>query len=266
MVADTVYYARRRMRAVARTVDVTSRMRMLRLQAESVVGRESDHPSAATAVPVRVHKGDRLVWLRPRSRDRVAFEFLEEGHHLPPPEMAGPVRHIAIFGANIGLPLADLADRYPEARLLGVEPDVDNAVLARRNTEHLGGRATIVEAAVWHRDADLEVTWERDAWGVDLSGGVTPDTETEPMVVRAVDAGALLHEWTGGAPVDYLLVNIESAWYEMLKHGEWTQDVRCLQIEIQAHYDEAVPLLERLGYTARLRRLDWGAFAIGVRN
>jgi hypothetical protein len=22
-------------------------------------------------------------------------------------------------------------------------------------------------------------------------------------------------------PIDYLLVNIESAWYEMLEHGEW---------------------------------------------
>jgi hypothetical protein len=48
----------------------------------------------------------------------------------------------------------------------------------------------------------------------------------------------------GPAPVDYLLANIESAWYEMLRHGRWTENVRCIKIEIAEHYDEAVPLLE----------------------
>ena len=67
------------------------------------------------------------------------------------------------------------------------------------------------------------------------------------------------------APVDYLLVNIESAWHEMLRHGQWTKNVRCIQIEIQDHYDEAVPMLETLGYQARLQLLSWGAFATGIR-
>ncbi len=61
------------------------------------------------------------------------------------------------------------------------------------------------------------------------------------------------------------MINIESAWYEMLRHGEWTRDVSCIKIQIQAHYDEAAPLLEALGYRERLERLKWGAFAIGVR-
>ncbi len=82
----------------------------------------------------------------------------------------------------------------------------------------------------------------------------------------AIDAGKLLGGFSGQAPVDYLLVNIESAWYEMLKHGEWTQNVRCIKIEIQDHYDEAVPLLEALGYQARLEWLNWGAFAVGIRR
>jgi hypothetical protein len=41
--------------------------------------------------------------------------------------------------------------------------------------------------------------------------------------------------------------------------------VRCIRIEIQDHYDEAVPLLEALGYQATLQRLDWGAFVTGIR-
>ena len=83
---------------------------------------------------------------------------------------------------------------------------------------------------------------------------------------RLLGAGTLLGEFSGQAPVDHLLVNIESAWYDMLRHGEWTHNVRCIKIEIQDHYDEAVPLLEARGYQARLQWLNWGAFVTGIRR
>ena len=51
----------------------------------------------------------------------------------------------------------------------------------------------------------------------------------------------------------------------MLRHGQWSANVRCIKIEIQDHYDEAVSLLEALGYRAQLQRLSWGAFVTGIR-
>ena len=51
----------------------------------------------------------------------------------------------------------------------------------------------------------------------------------------------------------------------MIWHGHWTKNVRCIKIEIQDHYDEAVPMLETLGYKASLQLLNWGAFATGIR-
>ncbi len=248
--------------------------------AEAVLG-EQYQPAAGVAVPVRVRQlGGNVVWLRPRSRDRAALEFLHHGHHLPPPELTGPVRRAAIFGANVGLLLADLASRYPQARLLGVEADADNAVLARRNLARLGDRCTVKEAAVWHRDETLTSDWVPDAWGQLVAGpgglnghdgrngcGGHSDAGSGGGTrhIHAVDAGKLLTDFAGPLPVDYLLVNIETAWYDMLRHGQWTDNIRCIKIEIQDHYDEAVPLLEALGYRARLQRLDWGAFVTGVR-
>ncbi|MCF7549013.1 hypothetical protein [Pseudonocardia sp. WMMC193] len=268
--------AARGVRSVVRVGDAAGRARMVRLLAESALGREEDQRPASSARPFRVPElGDRIVWLRPRSRDLRAFQFLAEGHHMPPADMPGPVRHIAVFGANIGLLLADLADEYPEARVLGVEPDTDNAVLARRNLEHLGGRGRIVETAVWHRDATLQVGWDRDAWGVNITDTApeqppaASDDSLQPRI-EAADAGRILADWTGGAPVDYLLVNVESAWQELLAHGDWARDVRCIKVEISdartvAVADEAVPMLEKLGFRARLQTLPWGAFAIGLR-
>lgn len=275
LAANAAKQAGRGVRSIARVGDTASRVRMLRLLAESALGREEDQRPASSARPFRVPElGDRIVWLRPRSRDVSALQFLDDGHHMPPAEMPGPVRHIAVFGANIGLLLADLADEYPEARVLGVEPDADNAVLARRNLEHLGERGRVVETAVWHRDATLQVGWGRDAWGLDVTDLAddppAADDEALRPRIEAADAGRVLADWTGGAPVDYLLVNVESAWQELLTHGDWTADVRCIKVEISdartvAVADEAVPMLEKLGFRARLETLPWGAFAIGLR-
>jgi hypothetical protein len=124
----------------------------------------------------------------------------------------------------------------------------------------------LLEAAVWYRDEQVTLTWDSDAWGQTLAYYPDRGGDAVPLRVDAIDAGRLLDEFGNREPIDYLLINIESAWYEMLKHGEWTRNVRCIKIEIQDHYDEAVPLLEALGYRAQLRWLNWGAFVTGIRR
>jgi hypothetical protein len=256
---------RYRLRSVGRVGGLRGKVLMGWLVAGEVFGGVRAEPAAGSAVRVRV-KGlwGRGVWLRPRSSDRAALEFLYLGYHLPPAGLAGPVGQIVVFGANIGLLAGDLAARYPGARLLGAEPDGDNAELARRNLAHLGGRCVVAQTAVWWRDERLALCWEADAWGREVTvrphrgGGAVAE-------VDAVDAGRLLADFSGAAPVDYLLVSIESAWHEMLRHGEWTRNVRCIRIEIEDRYDEAVVLLQGLGYQVTLQRLGWGAFATGIR-
>jgi hypothetical protein len=256
-------------RSIARVSGLASKATMTRLVAAEALLGEQRQPAADTAVPVRVPElGGHAVWLRPRSRDRAALEFLHFGHHLPPAGLAGPIRHAAVFGAHIGLLAADLAQRHPHARVLGAEADHDNAALARRNLARFAGRCPVEEAAVWHRDETLTLAWVPDAWGQEIAGPAArgePGPGPRTRRTDAVDAGRLLAAFTGPAPLDYLLVNIESAWYQMLRHGHWTTNIRSIKIEIQDHYDQAVPMLETLGYQASLQRLSWGAFATGIR-
>ena len=256
---------RHRLRSVGRVGGLRSKVLMGWLVAGEVLGERAE-PSAGSAVRVRVKSaGGRGVWLRPRSSDRAALEFLYLGYHLPPAGLAGPVDRIVVFGANIGLLAGDLAARYPGARLLGAEADADNAELARRNLAHLGGRCVVAQTAVWWRDERLALCWEADAWGREVMARPPRRGGGGVVEVDAVDAGRLLAAFTGGAPVDYLLVSIESAWHEMLRHGEWTRNVRCIRIEIEDRYDDAVVLLAGLGYRVSLQRLGWGAFATGIR-
>jgi hypothetical protein len=270
--------------SIAQVSGLASKATMTRLVAAEAILGERYEPAADTAVPVRVRElGGNTVWLRPRSRDRAALEFLHYGHHLPPAGLSGPVRHAAVFGAHIGLLAADLATRYPQARVLGVEADHANAVLARRNLARFGSRCCLQEAAVWHREETLTLSWKPDAWGQIVTGSVLGNgvfgngvfgngavfgngTASAVRRIDAIDAAATLAGFAGPAPVDYLLINIETGWHEMLRHGQWTANVHCVKIEIQDHYDEAVPLLEALGYRAQLQRLTWGAFVTGIRS
>jgi FkbM family methyltransferase len=261
-----IWNARRSRRSLRRVSGLAEKVRLLRLFVAYSLLPERVHPAARTAVPVHDAASGQDVWLRPRSSDLAAFDFVETRYHLPP-EIDPPIEHIAVLGANIGLLLIDLAARYPAARLLAVEPEPENAAVARRNLAPLGARCTFVEAAVWHEDGELELSWTSDAWGFNLARNVNADErERSSYIVEAVDAGALFDAFTAGQPLDYAFVNIESAWYEMLHHGSWTRNVRSLKIEIVDHYDEAVLLLESLGYRAHLCRLSWGAYAVGTRD
>jgi FkbM family methyltransferase len=260
-----VWNARRGRRSIRRGAGLADKARLLWLYVAYSVLPEREHPAARTAVTVHDDRYGQDVWLRPRSSDLAAFDFVDTLHHLPP-EIDPPLDHIAVLGANIGLLLIDFAARYPAARLLAVEPDPENAALARRNVAPLGDRCTFVEAAVWYEDAELELSWTRDAWGFNLARNVTAEERARGThVVRAVEVGALFDAFTAGQPVDYVFVNIESAWYELLRHGTWADNVRSLKIEIVDHFDEAVPMLQSLGYQAHLDRLSWGAYAVGIR-
>ena len=258
---------RHKARSVRRVSGLRSKTVMSTMVATEVLLGERNQPTADSIVPVRVKgTGSRLVWLRPRSIDRAAFEFLHRRHHLPPAELTSPIERIAVFGAQHrpagGRPRRPLSRRSPSRR--GARPRQRCPRPAQPGPP--GERCTLREVAVWYRDETLAVRWEPDAWGQSASGLSAPQgTAVTGEQTEAVDAGRALSDFAGEAPVDYLLVSIETAWYEMLRHGDWAKNVRCLKIEIQDHYDEAVPLLEALGYQARLQRQHWGAFATGIR-
>jgi len=249
-------------RALRRVAGLRSKAIVVLLLADYAFFGERGRPTADQAVPVFVKSVGQRVWLRRRSTDLRALNFLHSGHHLVL-DLPRPVRNIAVFGSHIGLLLADLAARYPEARLLGVEADPGNAALARRNLARLGDRCMLREAAVWHSQEALAFSWVPDAWGLNVADA--GQRATDSATIAAVSARQLLAEFAADEPVDYLLINVGSPWYQLLRHGEWTKNVRCINIEIQNHYDEVVPMLTVLEYEASLRRLSWGAFAVGTR-
>lgn len=159
------------------------------------------------------------------------------------------------LGANIGLTMADLAQRLPRARIVGVEMASGNAAACRRNVATWGDRCVVVEAAVWPRDGEVRFDGDSsDEVSFRVGDGVAPGGEPAGLAVRAVSIGALLAEHAAeGEMVDFLKIDVEGAEAGLLtEETGWAQRVRVLSVEVHEPYavERCLGDLEALGFRA----------------
>jgi len=124
-----------------------------------------------------------------------------------------------------------LAQRYPTARVIGVEMDPDNAAMARKNTSMWYPRCQIVEAAIWGHDGELTygVYDKQDRFRV-LSNDSTSDIRRRNA--RAVCMETLLAEHSIGN-VDFIKMDIEGAEDVVVRsESSWLRHVHAMRIEV----------------------------------
>ncbi len=147
-------------------------------------------------------------------------------------EWSAPVarepRTIVDAGANIGLMSLMLAQRFPRARIIAVEPSTANADMVQRNCGRLPG-FTLLRAGLWHRPAHLRIANPGEhAWSFRV-------TECDPQEPDAFPATTLhdLAQQLGGH-IDLLKLDIEGAEHELLSHDvqAWLPHVGQLMIEL----------------------------------
>lgn len=61
-------------------------------------------------------------------------------------------------GANVGLASLWFANRFPEARIVAVEPDADNFRMLSKNLLHLRDRVTLLHGGIWDQSGNLVIT------------------------------------------------------------------------------------------------------------
>jgi FkbM family methyltransferase len=88
------------------------------------------------------------VHLRPGSTDNCVFKqiFLKQDLNIPALEDIEPKR-ILDLGANIGMSSLYLKNRFPDAEIVGVEPDSSNGEMYRKNLRHYPD-VSLLETAV----------------------------------------------------------------------------------------------------------------------
>jgi FkbM family methyltransferase len=176
---------------------------------------------------IRVELKETAVAPRVRCRTTDIFVLLEvfADRQYQMPVGFRPPQVIVDAGANIGLTSLFFVSRYPEARIVAIEPDDENFELLLANTgQYRNVRA--LKAALWHEHGNVELHDPGiGKWGLKASPGQSGTAD-----VRTVTMDDLIGEY---GRVDLLKMDIEGAERDVLKHSlSWFDSVGALALEI----------------------------------
>jgi FkbM family methyltransferase len=143
------------------------------------------------------------------------------------------VKFIIDCGANVGYSTAYLLSKYPDARVIAVEPDQRNYELLRRNLAAYGDRVAAVCSAIWSHKARLKVSSGKAGDKSEYATRVMECTEGEDADLQAVDIASLL-EHSGYDEIDILKMDVEGAESAIFRRNfqSWINKVRIFVIEL----------------------------------
>jgi len=184
--------------------------------------------------PVSVAGLRHPVYLRPWSSDLYVFEQLIVDREYDTP-LATPTT-VLDAGANIGLASVYFANRFPDARIVAVEPESNNFEMLRMNTRRYPN-IRCVRAAVWSRAGRLGIENRDDkSWAFRFSESRATRGEVKATAgdetVEAIDIDHLAERWNQGRAFDLLKIDIEGAEKEVFAAGgEWLDRSRSIVVE-----------------------------------
>jgi FkbM family methyltransferase len=179
------------------------------------------------------------VWCRPGTTDsRVFYQIFILREYSCLDDLAG-VDLIVDCGANVGYSSAYFLSRHPEARVIAVEPDPENAKMLERNLRPFGDRAKVVRAAVWSHAAGLVI--DESAGGGEWAVQVRECREGEAATIQATTVGAILAE-SGEAVISLLKMDVEGAEAVVFtgNYREWLDRTENLVIELHGEENRRV--------------------------
>lgn len=178
-------------------------------------------------VALRIRSLPRPVVLRAGTSDMAVFGqvFLERQYDGLP--VRDP-RVIVDAGANVGLASLFFLRKYPNARVIALEPDPENLPVAEENLRPYRDRCVLLPGALWSAGTELAIKRSRDHWATQ----VVADSAAEGKVT-AYSLADLTRMFDLPA-IDLLKVDIEGAEAEVFGAGgpAVLDGVRCCAIEL----------------------------------
>lgn len=185
--------------------------------------------------------GKYVLYLRLFSRDLDFFESIFIGwqdgkRFIGEYDIDGiDCEDILDLGANIGLFTVLYAIRYPEKRILALEPEPNNYKQLLRNTRQFGN-VICLRAGVWYRDHVVKVYPSR----VKLHGEnsysdgafyIGECEENDPVASQAFSIASLAEQY--GLNYYLIKMDIEGAEYEIFQQGDqdWISQISMLVME-----------------------------------
>jgi FkbM family methyltransferase len=157
-----------------------------------------------------------------------------DGYHRPARPLP-PCPVIVDLGANVGYTAIDFKDRYPDARVIGVEMDATNCAIARLNTAGLP-MVEIINSAVWTSDGQVlyDATANADAFSARGADGQATNLVSVPAITMLS-----LFRQSGISRASFVKMDIEGAEKQLFEAEdlEWLNQVDQISIELHGTFD-----------------------------
>ncbi len=167
-------------------------------------------------------------WVRGGTSDVETFEEVFLGRHYDVPFSDFEPRHILDLGANVGYASLYFAARWPQARILAVEPSRQNFAFLEKNVRGWN-RITPLQAAVWSHPTTVHIANPDDApnaYRMSEAGGPLP----EKIPAYTVDQ---LVARLGCKRLDLLKMDVEGTEAEIFKSNVgWLDRVNVMVVEL----------------------------------
>lgn len=177
------------------------------------------------------------LFIRLNTSDVLVFKqvFIEEEYSV----VASGVAPASIIdaGANIGLTCVYLADRYPAARMLAIEPEQGNLDLLKRNISHYA-QIEVFHGAIWRADEPVYIDSEDvESWAFRVTGDGDSRRKTQ---INGQRVGTILTTFDASRP-RLLKMDVEGAEFEVLEDApSWIEAIDSIVIELHENIKPGV--------------------------
>jgi FkbM family methyltransferase len=195
-----------------------------------------------------------IAQLRRVGSDIAVFQQVFINADYASPHLPQDADVIIDLGANIGLTSLFFAAKYPNARIIAIEPDPGNFALLSSNLAQISPRAMTLPIAIWSSDCELHVR-RTDVngnplgdWGVQVGQSVPGASIT----VRGRSMGRLIDD-LDLQRIDIVKIDIEGAEKELFEASDlaWLEVVNMIIVETHERFRPGA-------HDAVLRLLDLG--------
>ena len=140
-------------------------------------------------------------------------------------------------GANIGLASIYFANRFPDAKVIAIEPEIGNFELLKINTSPYTN-VTPVNAALWNNNEEISILDPGlGNWGFMTQGQDTADSVTYDLChkIPGMTVGKIIEAFDLSR-IDILKMDIEGAELEVFREsGPWIDKIESAIVELHEH-------------------------------
>ena len=194
---------------------------------------------------LRYHKTNKVnvpglkypIQLRPFTKDRPTFEkiFLFDEYDFDFPSFINQPKVIVDAGANIGLSAIFFANKFPNAKIIALEPEPKNIEQFKLNTQNYPN-IKLVEAALWKTSGWIEIVDK----GLGEAGFMVKEVpEKSSKSIKSISLDKLIQEFDIQV-IDFLKIDIEGSEKEVFENANlWLKNVKSFSVELHDHMKQA---------------------------